>query len=89
MAVANGDVPLVDGAVQAPAQAVPAAGGATAKVGGVMSISGKKQATVRAVPRVDQPATTAQEKVSNLEMFFLCLRTASISLPLLLKCNTS
>ena len=57
--IANGDIPLVDGAAQVPAQVIPTG------VGGGMSISGKKQATVRAVPRVDQPATTAQEKVNG------------------------
>ena len=64
VSVANGDVPLVDGAVQGPTgPALSAASGGGG--GGVMSMSGKKQATVRAVPRVDQPATTAQDKVSQ------------------------
>ena len=59
-ALANGDIPLVDGAA-AGAQALSTSG---AKVG-VVSMSGKKQATVRAVPRMDQPLTTAQDKVTS------------------------
>ena len=55
--VANGDVGSV--VVEGGLTAAQAASVGT-KVG---VVSGKKQATVRAVPRVDQPLTTAQEKV--------------------------
>ena len=56
--VANGDIgSLTDGGVAA---AQPSSVGS--KVG---VVSGKKQATVRAVPRTDQPLTSAQEKVNR------------------------
>lgn len=59
--LANGDVPLADGGGTLTVADAQQASAATANKVGV--VSGKKQATVKAVPRTEQPLPTAQEKV--------------------------